>query len=242
MSNHACEVALAHNILQDMGIILSPDARILDFGCGGGAAVYAYLDQGYGNVYGYDIQNYLSLKNPQDADRFFFTTEQLSSHQNRFDFIFSNQVLEHVMDYPKVLQQIHNLLKPGGVSLHFFPSKWRLIEPHIYVPLAGAFSGKPYLGFWAKRGIRNEFQKGKNWKDVQEQNFDFCQNNLNYLSSCELYRVCKSIFERVEFREDLFIKHSSGRLQNLPKLLKIIPGLTVCIRECHARTVFLQKT
>lgn len=241
MSNNIHEIALTHNILQDMGIVLSPDAKILDFGCGAGAAVYAYLDRGYGNVYGYDIQNYLALRNPQDAYHFFFSQKDIATHQESFDFIFSNQVFEHVMDYPQTLRQIYGLLKPGGISLHFFPSKWRFIEPHIYVPFAGVFSWKLYLGFWAKMGIRNEFQQGKNWRDAQESNVNFCKNHLNYLSSANIYQVCRSVFERVEFREDLFIKHSPGRLQKFPKILKSIPGLTSFMRECHARTLFLQK-
>lgn len=145
------------------------------------------------------------------------------------------------MDYPQTIRQIYDLLKPGGISLHFFPSKWRLIEPHIYVPFAGALSYKAYLGFWAKLGIRNEFQGGSHWADVRDANAKFCQNNVNYLSSHEIYKAFGSLFDRVEFREDLFIKHSPGRLRHFSKILKSVPGLIQCMREFHARTVFLQK-
>ncbi len=242
MADHVSEVDLTQNILKDMEVLPSLNAKILDFGCGSGAAVYAYLDRGYENVYGYDIQNYLNLRNSQDASRFIFSPEELAACRESFDFIFSNQVLEHIIDYPQTLRQIYDLLKPGGVSLHFFPSKWRLIEPHIYVPFAGAFSSKAYLSFWAKMGIRNEFQQDKSWEDVKKENFDFCQNSLNYLNSQEIYQACQALFGRVEFREDLFIKHYPGRLQNFPKIIKSIPGLPSFVREFHARTVFLQKS
>lgn len=116
-----------------------------------------------------------------------------------------------------------------------------MIEPHIYVPFASVFSSKTYLGFWTKLGIRNEFQKEKNWRDVQEENYNFCQNSLNYLSSKELYRAFGNLFGRVEFREDLFILHSPGRLQKVPKTLKSLPSLAFLMRELHARTIFLQK-
>jgi SAM-dependent methyltransferase len=242
MSDHTAELNLTLDILKDLQISLRPDAKILDFGCGSGAAVYACLDRGFNNVYGYDIQNYLHLKNPEDKRRFLFSNEELKKHHGSFDYIFSNQVFEHVMDYPGTIQQTYDLLKPGGVCLHFFPSKWRLIEPHIYVPMAGAFSAKTYLGFWAMVGIRNEFQQGKIWQQVREQNTEFCKNNVNYLNSQEIYNFFSKVFERVEFREDLFIKHSPGRLHRYSKLFSMIPGFSYVVRNCHARAVFLQKT
>ncbi|MBM3632905.1 MAG: class I SAM-dependent methyltransferase [Alphaproteobacteria bacterium] len=241
MSDHFTEIELTQNILKDMGIELNNRGKILDFGCGAGTAVSALGEQGYQNVYGYDIQNYLNLDIPNDPSHFFFSSKEIETHYNSFDFIFSNQVLEHVTNYSQTLQQIYDLLKPGGICLHFFPSKWRIVEPHIFVPFAGVFSSKTYLGFWSKLGIRNQFQKGKPWRDVQEENYNFCLNNLNYLSTGELYREFKVLFKRVEFREDLFIKHSKGRLQKIPKIIKALPGLAFLMRELHARTVFLQK-
>ncbi|MBM3468172.1 MAG: class I SAM-dependent methyltransferase [Alphaproteobacteria bacterium] len=241
MSNHVSEMVLTRNILNELGFVLPLDAKILDFGCGEGAAAYAYLNKGYVNVYGYDVKNYLNLQNPSDAHRFYFTLEDLASLNGTFDFIFSNQVFEHVMDYPQTIHQIYQLLKPGGISLHFFPSKWRLIEPHIYVPLAGAFSSRPYLSLWARLGIRNEFQTHSTWEEVAEGNHSFCKNQLNYLGSREIYQAFKAYFDRVEFREDLFIKHSPGRLKMLPKFLKLMPGLAAGLRTFHSRLVFLQK-
>lgn len=242
MSGHVFESKLALNILKDMGITLPSSAKILDFGCGAGPGVYAYLEQGHKNIYGYDIKNYLKLKAPADIKHFFFSEDDCSAHKGTFDFVFSNQVFEHVMDYPKSIRQIHEFLKPGGVSVHFFPSKWSMIEPHIYVPLAGAISSKTYLDFWARLGIRNEFQQGKSWVEVSEENQYFCKNKLNYLNSQEIYRFFSELFDKVEFREDLFIKHSPGRLQGIPGILKTLPGLAFLIRNFHTRTVFLQKS
>ncbi|MBX9804930.1 MAG: methyltransferase domain-containing protein [Alphaproteobacteria bacterium] len=241
MSDHVSELILSENILKDMGFVLPLTAKILDFGCGAGAAVEAFPDRGYGQVYGYDVENYLSKKHSNDSSHFFFSIEEMATHKGSFDFVFSNQVFEHVMDYPQTIQQIYDLLKPGGISLHYFPSKWRVIEPHIYVPFAGAISSKAYLHFWAKMGVRNEFQGGKSPAAVCEQNYNYCQNNLNYLSSGELYEKFNALFRRVEFREDLFIKHSPGRLRHISKILKYIPGVPYCMRTFHAHTVFLQK-
>lgn len=58
-------------ILQKLGVSLSNDARILDFGCGAGSTVYSLIKQGYVNTVGYDVKDYLVLQNPDDRTRFF---------------------------------------------------------------------------------------------------------------------------------------------------------------------------
>lgn len=44
----------------------------------------------------------------------------MDAHQASFDFIFSNQVLEHVMGYPQTIRQIYNLLNLVGFASIFF--------------------------------------------------------------------------------------------------------------------------
>ena len=51
MSDHISEVKLTQNILKDMEILLPYSAKILDFGCGSGVGVYAYLDRGYTHIW-----------------------------------------------------------------------------------------------------------------------------------------------------------------------------------------------
>jgi hypothetical protein len=55
---------------------------------------------------------------------------------------FSNQVFEHVMDYPTTLREIHRVLTPGGAFLHIFPSRYKFIEPHMLVPLGGVLRSR----------------------------------------------------------------------------------------------------
>ena len=63
-------VPLNERILRDRGIELSKQDAILDFGCGSGRHVYEHLDHGYENIFGYDVQQYLDLRDPADASRF----------------------------------------------------------------------------------------------------------------------------------------------------------------------------
>ena len=53
------------------GIPVRKNAWILDYGCGAGRRVYELLDAGYLNASGYDVLDYLELRNPADRKRFY---------------------------------------------------------------------------------------------------------------------------------------------------------------------------
>src|SRR6267143_204640 len=61
-------------VLDRVRVSISRNAKTLDFGCGAGAAIYALLDQGYANVSGYDISDYVKLRDPADRSRFHHTS------------------------------------------------------------------------------------------------------------------------------------------------------------------------
>ena len=102
-------VAFYDAILKSRGIRLAPDSMILDYGCGSGRHTYEYVDAGFRNAFGYDVQNYVALRAPADRERFRFdplpsnvggypTMSQVPWPDNTFDFVFATSVFEHVMD------------------------------------------------------------------------------------------------------------------------------------------------
>lgn len=66
-----------------------------------------------------------------------------------FDFITSNQVLEHVEDKAHFFGEVRRCLKPGGTGVHLFPVTEVLWEGHARMPLVHWF-GDP----WRQRAIR----------------------------------------------------------------------------------------
>jgi ubiquinone/menaquinone biosynthesis C-methylase UbiE len=158
--------------LDELGLKLKPGSdKILDFGCGDGGEVYQFRKMGY-KAYGCDIDNYSEkiqtlCKEEKiiDPDETVFGIIDMINYRipfadNTFDYIFSNQVFEHVQNYPQALSEIYRVLKPGGCNLHIFPSRYRLVECHVFVPLAGIFQGYNYLSFWAFLGIKILSRKG----------------------------------------------------------------------------------
>jgi SAM-dependent methyltransferase len=81
-----------------------------------------------------------------------------------FDLVLSNQVLEHVRDLDLLLGELGRVLAPGGVSVHFFPTREVWIEPHVGLPLvhrcrdwgsaraAIRMLSRLGLGRWRRRG------------------------------------------------------------------------------------------
>ena len=81
------------------GIRVPRDARILDFGCGKGGRVYELLDAGYSQSSGYDVVDRLVLRDRADRARFYIGPDgHIPVPDATFDFVFSDQVLEHVLE------------------------------------------------------------------------------------------------------------------------------------------------
>jgi len=238
-------VSLFEKILMENNITLSHNNHILDFGCGSGHHVYEYLDSGYQNVFGFDTKNYVSLREPPDISHFRFNETgdliSLPFPDNYFDFVYSNQVFEHVIDKKKSFEEIYRVLKPGGVTIHIFPSKWRPIEPHIFVPFGGAINFYLYYLFFATIGIRNSFQKELSPQDTAKANFNYARAGLKYLDGRQIENMLLNIFDYTFFQEDYLIKYSTGRSSYLYPLIQIFPPLLGLYRFAHTKVVFCGK-
>ncbi|MCE2510418.1 MAG: class I SAM-dependent methyltransferase [Alphaproteobacteria bacterium] len=238
-------VELQERILAENGFPLTRESVILDFGCGSGRHVYEHLDLGYKNVFGYDVRNYVDLRKPEDIERFRFDEKdritRIPFPDDTFDFVFSTSVFEHVLDPEIAFREIYRVLKPGGVSIHDFPAKWRPIEPHIYVPFGAAFQSYGYYLFWALLGVRNEYQKGKSARDVARNNCEYAKVGLNYPNGRTIDRMLGACFDTFSYQERIYTKHGPGRSATLYPLLKAFPFLVFLFRLLHTRIVLLTK-
>ena len=73
-----------------------------------------------------DLDNEFPLSDELMLQRGDLTSLAIS--RNTFDLAYCYHVLEHVPDHLKVLEEIHRVLKPGGVLFIGFPNKNRLIS------------------------------------------------------------------------------------------------------------------
>ncbi len=93
-------------------------SNILDVGCGSGFAMQKSIPEGKNfEIYGVDVTedliNYAKEKRPQ----FHFQMacgENLPFEEKKFDAVLYNDVIEHLIDPVKSLQEAHRTLKPDG--------------------------------------------------------------------------------------------------------------------------------
>lgn len=114
--------------------------RVLDYGCGAGQIVQALRENGI-DAYGCDVffegADYSALFDTplyRQSMRRIEADGRIPFDDDSFDFIVSNQVMEHVQDIDRVLSEMRRVLKPGGKVLSLFPDKdvWR--EGHCGIP------------------------------------------------------------------------------------------------------------
>ncbi len=208
----------------------APPHAILDLGCGAGALVESLRAQRFDawgcDIPGSDASDFTAnaatkgCLRPIDMQPY-----RLPFEDNRFDYVISSQVLEHVMDYDATFGEIRRVLKPGGISLHTFPSRYVLIEPHTFIPLASVIKSRSWLRLWALLGIRNHYQTGKSPREATRLNYDYLHARTNYLTQAQIRRQAR-IFSEAAFREDvLFLPGAKERRRrSLKKRLFVMLG------------------
>jgi SAM-dependent methyltransferase len=210
-------------ILKDAGIDIPQGSSILDFGCGTGCLVSVMRKNGL-NAFGVDVEDRFLGQGSSAAERILrrigIENYMIPFEDETFDFVFSNQVLEHVKDIRLVLSEIRRVLKPGGFCLHVFPTKYRFLESHTYVPFAGIINSYGYLFFWALSGIRNSYQKKYGSSKTASINREYLLNQTNYKSPAQMRENFRHYFTCVRHVESLAIKN--GGLRHVYPLVRFL--------------------
>jgi SAM-dependent methyltransferase len=217
-------------IAEALGFPMAPGAIYLDFGGGEGEVVQAATSRGL-DAWGCDIV----LDEPSDRLRKIRMPYTIPFPDDMFDMVGSNQVFEHVQNPQEALLEIHRVLKPGGISLHVFPSRYRVIEGHTFVPLASVIHARWWLRLWAQAGIRNQFQQGKSAAEVVDLNHPFLLANTRYLRRREIFAYAGEHFPTVKLVEADSIR--LGRRAHLAD----VPGMARLYSGLRSRVLFLQK-
>lgn len=148
------EIAASVQCLKVKGILVHKMKRALDFGCGVGRLTRA-LAKYFPCVYGLDISSTMisQAKTLNAAYRnchFKLNNEDYTLHfpNNYFDFIYSNNVLQHFPNTQTALKQISDfirLLKPSGIAVFQFPSRLPFLDK--LHPRRRLYHVLKYLGF-----------------------------------------------------------------------------------------------
>ena len=91
--------------------------RIVDFGSGIGEFCNRFVDEGYEAVYSVEIDPSMHPMNRCPS------VKRIGEYDEKFDLVYSCNVLEHIEDDGKAVQELYQALKPGGRVKIFVPAK-----------------------------------------------------------------------------------------------------------------------
>ena len=221
------------SMCRSLGIKIKPNTKILDFGCGTGGFVYylrkkGFLAFGTDTVNRYLYSEFLCNKNKlsMSKEKIFKTIDKGNykiPFNNTFDIVYSNQILEHVKNLRQTISETNRVLKSGGVALHIYPSRYRIIEGHTYIPFASLIQNYYYLLFWAKLGIRNEYQKNLNARETALKNYYYLRNKTSYPRHKEIEDTFQNYFRTVSHVESALIENNINRAILIKKIFRVIP-------------------
>jgi SAM-dependent methyltransferase len=244
----ALNLVLFVNRLQ---IMVKPGARILDFGCGAGRMVFRLRELGF-DAYGFDIHDYVAYRS--DEDRQWFRFSRSTSHDTSaftidpdryavpfeddfFDVVHSTSVIEHVLNIRPVMQECARVLRPDGVAVHFYPPKYQVVEPHMYVPLASFVQRKAWLRLWVALGARNEFQGRNTVGEVTDAYKQYTMTGLCYRTRKELLYAAGEFFYGVHFPPRVVMHPGDSVWLQIRQMIKalrtpdVYRQLALCVRQ-----------
>ena len=131
-------------------------ARILDIGCGLGAYVRKFREFS-DHVYGVDIDAKRLREGARTTPGLLLSaSETLPFHDDAFDVVVLNEVIEHVRDDAATLREALRVICPGGHVVIYAPNRLYPFETHgIYLGNKFVFGNIPLIN-WLPDPLRNK--------------------------------------------------------------------------------------
>ncbi len=132
-------------------------ARILDIGCGIGTYVRRFR-QFSDDVHGVEVEEERVREASRELPNIQLAHgEALPFPDDHFDLVFSNEVIEHVDDDRKTVEEAVRVTKPGGCIVLFAPNRLYPFETHgAYIRGRYRFGNIPLIN-WLPDPLRDRF-------------------------------------------------------------------------------------
>lgn len=113
------------------------ELRCLEIGCGDGE-ISCHLARAVGGIWGLEVDGEALRRNRFEPLGLLRYTQadgrRLPFEAESFDLVILAQVYEHMRGQETLSEEIYRALKPGGICFFSGPNRFRLIEPHYFLP------------------------------------------------------------------------------------------------------------
>jgi len=210
--------------------------KVLDFGCGDGKIVFEMRKKGYDfwGIKNYYDEDYETLLNKKQIEenlfvKYYKPPDPFPFPNEYFDFIYSNQVFEHIKDINFVLKELNRVLKKDGIMVHNFPVKEYLIEGHFRIPIIHWFQKNRSLRYKLTfLFVRLGFGIHKNNLTSEEyimKVWNFIDNKCFYRKETEIIEYFSKYFQILYLNKDKLLFHLSFRHSSVIKMIFFIVKL-----------------
>lgn len=210
--------------------------KVLDLGCGRGEFV-AFLRTKGVRAFGVELDSRFVKSGEILGERFSdeYPILSLSDAAGQtifpdgyFDMIVSDQVLEHVAELDTVAKQIARLLRPGGMTVHKFPAKFKVMEPHYHLPLVHWLPKskvrRSLIKIFLMSGMSKKFFPSYSLDDRADIIFKYSIEETFYRSDCDLFGEFGQNGIEIEAGTGLHHYVKSNRIaRRLSKTLPFLP-------------------
>lgn len=128
---HEIDIAIQHFPPLGQGT----SCQVLELGAGTGQQAKYLSNEGY-SVFAIDLPS-SSYKDSQIFKIKEYDGKNIPAENEKFDVVFSSNVLEHVVEIDDVLQETHRVLKKNGITIHIIPSPtcriWSIPAHYIWL-------------------------------------------------------------------------------------------------------------
>jgi len=148
-------MAVITRVILDHNLPLFDIHEILDAGCGTGGAMSNILGD-YGQLTGFDLSLCgLDYCKKRKMDRIFMgSVTDIPIESNRFDLVTSFEVLYHVEEDLKAMQELVRVLRPGGYLLLRLPAyEWMRRQHDIQVSTIRRYTAPQVRRLFEESGI-----------------------------------------------------------------------------------------
>jgi SAM-dependent methyltransferase len=208
------------------------EMRVLDFGCGRGEYAAWLRARGY-EAFGVDLDAAVLERGRPcfrelglDAERVLVALGPdgaIPFPDGFFDFVCSEQVLEHVRDLEATARELARVSARGAGGLHCFPARWRPVEVHLRLPFVHWLPAGGPRRLWIAGCVR--LGLGARWPRLEGLDSSArAREYYRYSVERTCYRrtaTIRAIFERAGFRVR-FVTIENVEIERRPALARLL--------------------